>query len=106
LAGITIILRGDKMNEKEFRKEYDERLAKLGFVLEEVGSLHIKYGRFVRTGENTYLRNRLTIAFDNNGINYISLFEKISEYVNGKDIIKSKHIEHFKSMEKLLEKIS
>jgi len=93
------------MDIETFRKEYDGKLSKLGFVLEKVGSSYIKYGRFVRTGENTYLRNRLTIAFDDNGISDIKLFEQTSDYVNGKDIIKSRHREHFNSMEELLESL-
>jgi len=90
------------MNIEEFRKEYEGKLAKLGFYLEKVGSSYIKYARFIRTGEDTYLKNRLTIVFDNNEISDIKFFEQTSDYVNGKDIIKSRHIEHFKSMEDLL----
>jgi len=94
------------MNIEEFRKEYEGKLAKLGFYLEKVGSSYIKYARFIRTGENSYLRDRLSIDFDNNEISNINLFEQTSNYVNGEYIMKSKHKSHFKSMEDLLEKIS
>ena len=96
----------NKMKTENFRKEYDGKLAKLGFVIEGYDTNYVIYERIIRTGDNSYLNNRLTIAFDNTGISDIELFEERSDYVNGRFIIKSKHTKHFKSMEELLEEIS
>jgi len=89
---------------ENFRSNYDGELAKLGFVLREVGNSYLIYKKYptsthVADPPPDYI---LTIFFDNDRIKDIKLTIYKYYLVDEYHPKKLKHTDHFTSMEKLL----